>query len=119
MNINLNFGPLTFRAYSTDKWTHFGAAWVTGRNQGLAYRETAIEGGFRSDHITEGVGRDNPADVFECPETGTPVFGKIVQGPTGVYTISAREVYTKTAINKAVRDGLRGAERLSQELQAV
>lgn len=108
--MNLNLGPLSFRLYSGSNWSHAEVAFVTNRNGGMARRETAINAGFKSDHLTDMIGKENPADVFECPETGTAYFGKIVQGPTGVYTISAREVYTKALYTKAVKQGLAAAE---------
>lgn len=108
--MELNLGPLSLRLYSGSNWTHAEAAWVTNRHGGKARRETAINAGFKSEHLLDMVGKDNPADSFECPETGTLYFGRIVQTPTGVYAISAQDVYTKALYTKAVKDGLAAAE---------
>jgi hypothetical protein len=108
--MDINFGPIAIRVYSGDNWSHAELAWVTNRNGGKARRETAIKGGFKSEHLIDIVGKDNPADTFECPDTGTLYFGKIVQGPSGVYVLSARDVYTKALYTKAVKQGLAAAE---------
>lgn len=108
--MELNLGPISARLYSGTNWTHAELAWVSNRNGGMARRETAINAGFKSEHLLDAVGKDNPADSFECPETGALFFGKICQSPTGVYAISAKEVYTKSLYTKAVKHGLAAAE---------
>ncbi len=117
--MELNLGPISARLYSGRHWTHPERAWVSNRNGGMARRETAINAGFKSDHITDMVGRDNPADTFEDPATGTLYFGKIVSSPTGVYAISAKEVFTKTLYTKAVRHGLAAAETATEAVTAA
>lgn len=113
--MELNLGPLSLRLYSGSNWTHAEAAWVTNRFGGAARRETAINAGFKSDHLTELAGKDNPADSFTCPETKTTYYGKIVQTPTGVYALSAQEVYTKSLYTRAVKEGLAAAEASTLE----
>lgn len=108
--MELNLGPISARLYSGKNWTHAELAFVSNRNGGKARRETAVSAGFKSDHLIDMVGKDNPADSFECPETGTLYFGKIVQTPTGVYAISAKDVYTKALYTKVVKQGLAAAE---------
>lgn len=111
-----DFGPISLRCYSgtcdngTRNWTHLEAAWVTNRNGGAARRETAVNAGFKSEHLIEIAGTENPADTFICPKTGQTFYGRIVQTPTGVYTLTAAEVYTKQLYTKAVKEGLRAAE---------
>lgn len=114
--MELNLGPISARLYSGSNWTHAELAWVSNRNGGMARRETAINAGFKSDHLTEMAGKDNPADTFECPDTGILYFGKIVSSPTGVYAISAKEVYTKTIYTKAVKHGLAAAETATESV---
>ena len=114
--MELNLGPISARLYSGSNWTHAELAWVSNRNGGMARRETAINAGFKSDHLTEMAGKDNPADTFECPDTGILYFGKIVSSPTGVYAISAKEVYTKTLYTKAVKHGLAAAETATESV---
>jgi hypothetical protein len=116
--VEINLGPISARLYSGNNWTHAELAFVSNRNGGMARRETAVSAGFKSDHLIDMVGKDNPADSFECPETGTLYFGKIVQTPTGVYAISAKDVYTKALYTKAVKQGLAAAESATTEKAA-
>lgn len=117
--MDLNLGPFALRAYSGDNWSHLELAFITNRKGGMARRETALRGGFKSEHLIELVGTDNPADVFEDPSTGTPYFGKVVQGPAGTYVISAKEVYTRALYEKACKQGLQQAEAATASLQAA
>ena len=112
--MKFQLGPLDFRFYQgTDNdhsWTNAEIAFVTNRHGGKARRETAIRAGVRSDHLVDMIGKDLASDTFECPETGTLYFGKIVQTPTGVYAISAKDVYTKALYTRVVKQGLAAAE---------
>ena len=112
--MELNLGPISARLYSGTNWTHAELAWVSNRNGGMARRETAINAGFKSEHLIDAVGKDLASDTFECPDTGTLYFGKIVQTPTGVYVISAKDVYTKAIYTKAVKHGLAAAETATE-----
>jgi hypothetical protein len=112
--MELNLGPISARLYSGNNWTHAELAWVSNRNGGMARRETAINAGFKSEHLLDTVGKDLASDTFECPDTGTLYFGKIVQTPTGVYVISAKDVYTKAIYTKAVKHGLAAAETATE-----
>lgn len=118
--MDLNLGPISLRLYSgTDRgtnWTHLEAAWVTNRHGGKARRETAVSAGFKSEHLLDMVGKENPADTFTCPDTGTVFYGKIVQTPTGVYAISAADVYTKQLYEKACKEGLKAAESATSQI---
>jgi len=117
--MDLNIGPLALRFYSGDNWSHAELALVTNRNGGQARRETALRAGFKSEHLIEAVGTDNPADTFEDPRTGTLYFGRIVQTPAGVYTLSAKEVYTRSLYEKACKEGLQQAELATAALEPV
>lgn len=114
----LSLGPIDLRFYAGDNWSHAEFAFVTNRHGGMARRETAVKAGFKSDHVTDMIGKDNPADTFECPETGTLYFGKIVQAPGGVHVITAKEVYTKALYTKAVKHGLAQAETATTLIEA-
>lgn len=111
-----DLGPLSFRLYSGQNWTHAELAFVTNRNGGMARRETAINAGFKSEHLIDALGKENPADTFECPDTGTLFFGKIVQTPTGMHTISAKEVYTRALYERACKQGLQQAEQATSDV---
>lgn len=116
--MELNLGPISARLYSGSNWTHAELAWVSNRNGGMARRETAINAGFKSDHLTDIAGKDLVSDTFECPETGTLHFGKIVQTPTGTYVISAKEVYTRAVYEKACKEGLQQAESVTAQIES-
>lgn len=116
--MEFSLGPVDFRFYSGDNWTHFETALVTNRNGGMARRETAVKAGFKSDHVTDMIGKTNHADVFTCPDTGKPYYGKIVDGPAGRYTITAKEVYTKELFGNAVKQGLAQAETATTQIEA-
>lgn len=111
-----DLGPLSFRFYSGHNWTHAEVAFVTNRNGGMARRETAAHVGFKSEHLIDAIGKENPADTFECPDTGTLFFGKIVQTPTGVYAVTAKEVYTKALYERACKQGLSQAEQATTQI---
>jgi hypothetical protein len=114
--MELNLGPISARLYSGSNWTFAELAWVSNRNGGMARRETAINAGFKSEHLLDTVGKDLASDTFECPDTGTLYFGKIVQTPTGTYVISAKEVYTRAVYEKVCKEGLQAAESVTAEL---
>lgn len=112
--MNLSLGPLRFRAFSGENWSHIELACVTRPEGGLARRETAVRAGFKSEHAIASLGADNPADTFECPTTGTLYFGKIVKQGNSVHAISAKQVYTSALMTKvekaATAAGLKAAE---------
>lgn len=109
--MELNFGPLSFRAFCEDGWTSYQLGFTTNENGGAAKRETLLKTSFKSDHLTELVGKDNQADTFEDPETGTLFFGKFCQTPTGTFYLSAKAVYTKALYQRITKNGLQAAEQ--------
>jgi len=117
--VEINLGPISARLYSGNNWTHAELAFVSNRNGGMARRETAISAGFKSDHLIDMVGKDLPSDTFECPDTGTLYFGKIVQTPTGTYVISAKDVYTRAVYERACKEGLKLAEQTTAGLETA
>lgn len=109
--MDLHLGPLDVRLYGGDNWSHFELAWVSNRHGGKARRETAVRAGFKSEHLISATGKDNPADTFECPQTGTLYFGRLVQIGNTIHAISARDVYSEALYKKAVKEGLLQAEQ--------
>jgi hypothetical protein len=109
--MELNLGPISFRAFSENGWTSYQLGFTTNANGGAAMRETAIKTSFKSDHLTELLGKDNQADTFEDPETGTLFFGKFCQTPTGTFYLTAKAVYTKALYQRITQTGLQEAER--------
>lgn len=108
--MKLTLGPLDFRLYSGSNWTNFEFAFVTARKGGMAQRETAGRLGFKSDHLVEVLGEDDPTDVFTAPD-GTTYFGKVAAGFDGdVHNISARSAYARKQRADALRQGQKAAE---------
>lgn len=120
--MKFSIGPIDFRFYqgtdSDHSWTNGEIVFVTNRHGGKARRESGVRAGFKSEHLTDMIGKDLASDTFECPETGTLYFGKLVQTPTGTYVISAKEVYTRAVYEKACKEGLKQAESATTAIDA-
>jgi hypothetical protein len=112
--MDINLGPVFFRCFSGDNWTSLELGFATNANGGMARRETKLRGSFNSEHLIEALGQDNPADQFTAPD-GKVYYGRIHQTPSGVYTISAREVFTRSLYEQAVKTGLREAQESTLE----
>jgi hypothetical protein len=104
-----NLGPLTFRAYSGENWSHLELAIASNPKGGMARRETAVRLGFKSEHLIQMQGKDNPNDSLATPE-GNIVFGKVSVTPAGVFVLSAQEVYALGLYQQSVKNGLLAAE---------
>lgn len=113
--MNIELGPFALRVFSAENWTSFELAVATNKNGGMARRETAVRGSFKSEHLLDACSQENPADSFTAPD-GTVYYGRIQQTPTGVYMISAKEVYTKTLYEKAVKQGLLQAQQATDKV---
>lgn len=115
--MELNLGPISIRSFSGNNWSSLELAFVTNRHGGMARRETALRSEFKSEHLIDAVGRENPADSFECPDTGTIFFGKIVELGDGIHMITAKEVYTRALFERAVKKGLADAESATKAVK--
>lgn len=109
--MQIDIGPFSISHFSGKDWSWIDLAYVSNRKGGMAARTTNLRGSFRSQHLTEALGQDNPADTFTCPTTGTVYYGRIVQGSDGIHSISAKEVYSKALYTKAVKEGLTNASK--------
>lgn len=96
--------PIRFRVFSAENFLSAELALITRPQGGLARRETAIRVGFKSDHLVAMVGRENLADVFEDPDTGTLYVGRIITTPDGVLAVTSRELYTEALIMRAAKE---------------
>lgn len=84
--ISIPLIPIEIRWYNildsarpeASNWTELDIAYVSGRKDGIAVRETAIKVAFKSDHAIEMFGEDNPADSIEI--NGVTYYGKTVPG---------------------------------------
>jgi hypothetical protein len=109
--MELNLGPLSFRAYRGNGWWSAVGAVVTNRGCGLAQRESSIRASAKSEHLTDITGKDNPEDTFTCPVSGELFYGK-----TGFSPLSAQQVYAATLIKRAQAVGLQDAKAATAEL---
>lgn len=116
--MNLELGPIALRVFSADNWTSLELAFASNKNGGMARRETSIRGSFKSEHLLEMTATENKADTFTAPD-GKVYYGRIQQTPTGVYAISAKEIYSKELYQEAVKNGLRQAEAATLEPSAA
>lgn len=110
--------PIDIRFSSGDNWTSAEAAWITNRNGGLARKETALRGSFKSDHLIYATGKPNPADKFTCPETGRVFHGKIVQNASGVHAVTSAQVYSDWLFQESVKNGVMAAEQATKTIQS-
>lgn len=111
--------PVRLRWFTADNFFSAELALVTRPNGGLARRETAIRVGFRSDHLVQMAGVDNPADTFECPDTGTLFIGKIINTPDGVLAVTSKELFTEALIQRASKDALDQVKTVQDKAAAV
>lgn len=110
----LSFGPLEFRTRTTGNWTEVDFAFVTDRTKsGWATRETAIRTGFKSEHLLELTGEEDPTDTVTID--GTTYCGRVAKGIDGqVHRLSAKHVATKAAYRKALKEAKAAAHRADQ-----
>lgn len=106
----LSIGPIDIRLFGGENWTNVELAFVTARDAGPASRETTLRAGFKSEHLLEAFGEDDPADALNID--GTTYVGKATKGPDGVkHTLSAVQVAARVERAQAMRQGLRAAQQ--------
>jgi hypothetical protein len=111
-----NLGPLEFRLGCGDGWTQLDFGLITDKQAGLASRETSGRLGFKSEHLTDMIGKPNPNDVYITPE-GERVYGKIVSLPGGgIHILSAHQVYAKQLKAAAFKAA---GDQVVAEVQAI
>jgi hypothetical protein len=111
MFVQLPFGiPVQLHAYSGDNWSHFKISLVNGRNEDGTQRETAVQAGFKSDHLVELVGEENATD--KAVVNGVTYFGRTVRGIDGdVHQISALQVAARCEHQKALKEAKKAADK--------
>lgn len=98
----LNLGPIEFRLASGNNWSTAELAFVSAKKNGLAQRETAIKTGFKSEHLIEVFGEDNPADTVKVGDV--TYAGKVVPGLDGEqHVITAEQVAARAQRAEAIR----------------
>jgi hypothetical protein len=111
--MKFSLGPIDIRFYSGQNWSNFELALVTARKGGMAQRETAVRTGFKSEHLIEVFGEDDPTDAFTAAD-GTTYFGRTVKAVDGdAYCVSAEQVYARQQRAEAIRQGLLHAEAVA------
>lgn len=116
----ISLGPLELRIYSgisNPNWSEVELAFVTSRTEaGFSQRETAIKAGFKSEHVLEALGDDNPDDAVTV--NGTTYYGKVSPGFDGAsHGLTARQVSARAEYQKAMRESRRLA-RLAAQIAA-
>lgn len=93
--MQISLGPIDIRFYSGKGWSSGELAFVTARKAGEATRETALRTSFKSEHLTEIFGEEDPTDTFTAPD-GTTYHGRVTPGFDGdAHVITARQVYAR------------------------
>lgn len=109
MFIQLPLG-IQLHAYSGDNWSHFKACVVNGRNEDGTQRETAIQAGFKSDHLVEALGQETTDDVAVI--NGTIYHGRIVRGIDGdVHRITAVQIAARREYERVLKEARRTADQ--------
>ena len=111
--MKFSLGPIDIRFYSGQNWSNFELALVTARKGGMAQRETAVRTGFKSEHLIEVFGEDDPTDAFTAAD-GSTYYGRTVKAVDGdAYRVPAEQVYARQQRTEAVRQGLLHAESVA------
>lgn len=116
--MELNLGPIALRHYSGKGWSFAEIAFITAKNGGLARRESAVHAAFKSEHLTEMLGQENPNDKFIAPD-GTVYYGKVHVVGGAVNVISAEQVFAAKARAAAINAADKAQSQPEPEPQAV
>lgn len=108
--MQLSLGPLELRFFSGQNWSTFEVGLITARKAGQAQRETTLRTSFKSEHLLELLGEEDPTDQYIAP--GGEVFhGKTFAGIDGeVHSLSAESVYAAHLRKQALREAAKAAK---------
>lgn len=115
--MDLNLGNTFIRHYSGQNWTFFEIGVATRPRGGLARRESALQVGYKSEHLLEQLAVDNPADRYVAPD-GTITYGKICVQGSRSYALSAEQVFSAQLLDRTLRDARAAAEKQAAEEMA-
>ena len=108
--MQLSLGPLELRFFSGQNWSSFELGLVTARKAGQAQRETTLRTSFKSDHLLEVFGEEDPTDQLTTPD-GEVFCGRVSPGIDGdAHTISAEAVYAAHLRKQALREAAKAAK---------
>jgi hypothetical protein len=108
--MQLSLGPIDIRFFSGSNWSTFEVGLVTARKAGQAQRETTLRTSFKSDHLIELLGEEDPTDQYIAP--GGEVFhGKVFTGIDGdAHSLSAEQVYAGHLRKQALKEAAKQAK---------
>jgi hypothetical protein len=107
--MQLSLGPIDIRFFSGQNWSTFELGLVTARKAGQAQRETTLRTSFKSDHLLELVGEEDPTDQFQAPD-GEVFCGRVCAGIDGdAHTLSAEAIYAAHLRKQALREAAKAA----------
>jgi hypothetical protein len=108
--MKLSLGPIDIRFYSGQNWSTFEVGLVTARKAGMAQRETALRTSFKSDHLLEVFGEEDPTDQITTPD-GEVFCGRVTPGIDGdAHVIPAEAVYAAHLRRQALREAAKVAK---------
>lgn len=116
MFFKIPFTPIEIHAYSgsagpgDNNWSFLKASLVTGRDAGLVRRETAVQAAFKSEHLLELVGEDDPTDTYTTPSGTT--YTATVWGED--HRLSAQQVAARAEHQAAIRAASKQAKVAAQ-----
>jgi hypothetical protein len=108
--MQISLGPIDIRYFSGQNWSTFEVGLVTARKAGHAQRETTLRTSFKSDHLLELLGEEDPTDQYIAP--GGEVFcGRVCAGIDGdAHTLSAEAIYAGHLRKQALREAAKNAK---------
>lgn len=119
MYFKIPFTPIEVHAYGDKNWSFLKASLVTDKEAGLVQRETAIQVGFKSEHLLEAVGEDNPSDSSTTAD-GTTYFGKIWRAPNGDgHSLTAKQVAARAQHQASMKAAAKQAAQAAVASQAA
>jgi len=105
--MQLSLGPIDIRFFSGSNWSSFEIGLVTARKAGHAQRETTLRTSFKSDHLLEVFGEEDPTDQLTTPD-GEVFCGRVSAGIDGdAHTIPAEAVYAAHLRKQALKEAAR------------
>ena len=84
-------GPLEADYLVGNNWSRFRLMFVTNRHAGKARRESGVELGFKSEHLLDLIGVEDPYDVVVNEKTGTKTYGLMLKYGKAIYKLTAEQ----------------------------
>jgi hypothetical protein len=108
--MQLSLGPIDIRFFSGQNWSTFEVGLVTARKAGQAQRETTLRSSFKSDHLIELLGEEDPTDQL-IADDGEVFYGRVFAGIDGdPHTLSAEQVYAGHVRRHALKEAAKATK---------